>query len=143
MLMEAFDFLQRTAARSGMKVAIEVMEKRSKERFVSPADIQCLMNGNRSYLGLTVDLAHIQTVMDHEQFFTQIEDEWIFHAHLSDFSPAVTHLPLGRGSMDIDRALRALHSHYQGVVVLEGYMPGAGLETIEANRDYLHDHGWM
>ena len=94
LLTEAFDFLERAAARGGSKIAIEVMEKRSKEQFVGPADIHRLMNKKRSHLGLTVDLAHIQTVMDHEQFFSQIKDEWILHAHLSDFSPEVTHLPL-------------------------------------------------
>ena len=76
-----------------------------------------------------------------EQFFSRIQSEWIFHAHLSDFSPASTHVPLGQGSLDIDGALQALRTHYQGVVIVEGYVPGAGLQTIEANRDYLRDHG--
>ena len=143
LLNDAFDFLELAAAGSGTKIAVEVMEKRSKERFIGPEDIHRLMNGNRPHLGLTVDLAHIQTVMDHESFFARIEDQWILNAHLSDFSAEVTHMPLGRGSMDIDRALSSLHSRYQGVVILEGYVPGAGLQTIEANRNYLRDHGWI
>ena len=81
--------------------------------------------------------------MDHEQFFSRIQDEWIFHAHLSDFSPEATHVPLGRGSLDIDGALQTLRSHYQGVVIMEGYIRSADLQTINSNRGYLHDHGWM
>ena len=143
LMKEALDYLDRAAAGSGTKVAIEAMEKRSKERFVTPADIHRLMSRGWKHLGLTVDLAHIQTVMEHNRFFGRIEDEWIFHVHLSDFSPEATHVPLGRGSMDIDHALQALRNHYQGIVVLEGFVRGEGPRTIEANRDFLRDHGWM
>jgi sugar phosphate isomerase/epimerase len=143
MLSEAFDFLQRAAAECDAQIAIEVMEKRPKERFVAPEDVQRMMESKRPNLGLTLDLAHIQTVMNHEQFFHRIQKEWIFHVHLSDYSPASTHVPLGRGSMDIDGALLALSSHYRGVVIVEGYVPGAGLQTLESNRGYLRDHGWM
>jgi hypothetical protein len=45
--------------------------------------------------------------------------------------------------MDIDRALQALRTHFRGVVILEGFVRGAGPQTVEANRDYLRDHGWM
>ena len=143
LMEEAFDFLDQAAAGSGINVGIEVMEKRSKERFVGPEDVRRLMSRGWNRLGLTVDLAHIQTVMDHEQFFSRIDDEWILHVHLSDFSPESTHMPLGRGKMDIDRALQALQTRYQGIVVLEGFVRGSGPQTIEANRDYLRDHGWM
>jgi sugar phosphate isomerase/epimerase len=143
LLADAFDFLERIAAVTGIKVAVEAMENRSKELFVGPEDVHRLLNGKSRHLGLTVDLAHIQTVMDHEQFFSRIQDELIMHAHLSDFSPETTHVPLGHGLMDIDRALRTLHAHYRGVVVLEGFVRGAGIQTVKANWDYLHDHGWM
>jgi sugar phosphate isomerase/epimerase len=143
MLAEAFDFLQHAAEERGVEIAIEVMEKRPKERFVAPEDVRRMMDGNRPNLGLTLDLAHIQTVTDHERFFHGIQNEWIHHVHLSDFSPASTHVPLGRGTMDIDKALSALSLHYQGVVIIEGYVSGAGLQTLESNRDYLRDHGWM
>jgi sugar phosphate isomerase/epimerase len=143
LMEEAFEHLDRIAAESGTEVSVEAMEKRSKERFVTPSDIRRLMSRDWNHLGLTVDLAHIQTVMDHEQFFDRIEDEWILHVHLSDFSSDATHVPLGRGSMDIDGALSALQSRYRGVVILEGYIRGEGSRTIEANRDYLRGHGWM
>jgi len=143
LLTEAFDNVQSMAAGSGTKVAIEVMENRPQERFVRPEDVHRMMKGKRPNLGLTVDLAHIQTVMDHDQYFSNIQSEWIFHAHLSDSSPQATHVPLGRGSLDIDGALRALQSRYHGVVIVEGYVPGTGLQTIKANRDYLREHGWM
>ena len=143
LLEEAFDSVQRMAAARGIKVAVEVMENRPQERFVRPEDVQRMMAVKRSNLGLTVDLAHIQTVMDHDRFFSNIRSEWILHAHLSDSSPQATHVPLGRGSLDIDGALRALQSRYRGVVIVEGYVPGEGLQTIKANRDYLREHGWM
>jgi len=143
LLEEAFAFLERTAGEAGVKVGIEAMEKRARERFVGPEDIHPLMSRGWKHLGLTVDLAHIQTVMEHEEYFRRIEGRWIFHAHLSDFSPATTHVPLGRGSMDANRALEALAKHYRGTVILEGFVRGRGSETITANRDYLRSRGWM
>lgn len=143
LLADAFESIAQCAAVNGIKVAVEAMEKRSKERFVGPAEVHRLLTKARRHLGLTVDLAHIQTVMDHEQYFSRIRDEWILHAHLSDYSTETTHVPLGRGSMNIDRALRALKAHYRGIVILEGFVRGAAEQTLEANRDYLQDHGWM
>jgi sugar phosphate isomerase/epimerase len=143
LLVDAFDHLQHAAVENGAEVAIEVMEKRPKERFVGPEDVHRLMVGDHCNMGLTVDLAHIRTVMDHREFFSRIPSKWIIHAHLSDSAPGATHVPLGRGSLDIDGALRALHSYYRGVVIVEGYVPGEGLKTIRHNRDYLQEHGWM
>ena len=143
LLDEAFQILDELAARVGVRVGVEAMEKRSKEMFVSPTDIRRMMSKEWKHVGLTVDLAHIQTVMKHEQFFSSIERKWITHAHMSDFSQDVTHVPLGQGSLDIDRALRALSSHYRGTVVLEGFIRGRGQETVQANGDFLRSHGWL
>lgn len=143
LLEEAFQILDELAAGVGVKVGVEAMEKRSKELFVSPADIHRMMSKGWKHVGLTVDLAHIQTVMEHERFFSSIEGKWINHAHMSDFSPDATHVPLGQGSMDIDRALRALSSRYRGIVVLEGFVRGRGRETVQANGDFLRRLGWL
>jgi sugar phosphate isomerase/epimerase len=143
LLDEACDLLEDAAAARGLTIGIEAMEKRSKERFVTPEDIQRLMSRERKHLGLTVDLSHIQTVSDHEDFFSRIDDTWIIHAHLSDFSTEVTHVPLGRGLMDVDQALQVLEKHYRGTVILEGFVRGQGPEIAAANRDYLLAHGWM
>jgi len=143
LLEEAFQILDELAAGVGVRVGVEAMEKRSKELFVSPADIRRMMSKEWKLVGLTVDLAHIQTVMEHEQFFSSIEGKWISHAHMSDFSRDVTHVPLGQGSLDIDRALRALSSQYRGTVVLEGFVRGRGREIVQANGDFLRRLGWL
>ena len=143
LLEEAFQSVDELAAAVGVKVGIEAMEKRAKEMFVSPSEIGRIMGRGWENLGLTVDLAHIQTIMDQEQFFAQIDDRWVVHAHLSDSSAGVTHVPLGRGSTDVDRALTALASHFRGTVILEGFVPGEARQTVQANGDYLRSHGWM
>ncbi len=119
------------------------MEKRKKELFVFPEEIKRLISMGWKRLGLTVDLAHIQSVMDHELFLSSLDKEWIIHTHLSDFTLNSTHVPLGHGSMDIDKALAVLSKYYQGNVILEGFVRGQAQKTVQGNVDYLRTHGWM
>jgi sugar phosphate isomerase/epimerase len=143
LLEEAFHSLDELAEEAGVTIGVEAMEKRPKEMFVSPSDIRRMMVKGWKHVGITVDLAHVQSVMEHDRFLSSMEKTWIVHAHVSDFSNDATHVPLGRGSMDIDRALRALCSCFRGTVILEGFVRGRGRETVTANGDFLRSRGWL
>jgi len=52
-------------------------------------------------------------------------------------------LPLGRGTLDLPAVLAALDQKYDGVVILEGYVPGQGERIVPANAEYLRARGLM
>jgi sugar phosphate isomerase/epimerase len=136
-LLDAVAVLDTKAARAGLRLGIEAMEKRAKEFFVQPEDLQRLFTRDWKTIGLTIDLAHAQTVMAPRDYLAQIPAGRIVHAHCSDNSPHQTHLPLGRGTLDLRAALTALGKKYDGIVILEGYVPGQGERIVPANAEYL------
>lgn len=142
-LLDTVATLDAKAARYGLRLGVEAMEKRSKEFFVLPSDLQRLFQRAWQVTGLTIDLAHAQTVMEPRDYLAQIPAERIVHAHCSDNSPRQTHLPLGRGSFDLSTVLGALGEKYNGIVILEGYVPGQGEKIIPANAEYLRARGWI
>lgn len=142
-LFDAVAALDPQAARAGLRLGIEAMEKRAKEFFVLPSDLLRLFQRTYQATGLTIDLAHAQTVMNPLDYLAQIPADQIIHAHCSDNAPKQTHLPLGRGSFDLSAALRALGEKYDGIVILEGYVPGQGEKIVPANAEYLRARGWM
>ena len=96
-----------------------------------------------SNIGLALDIAHTFTHMDPVEYIKHLEREWIVHVHLSDGSRQITHLPLGKGEIDIHAALHELHKVYDGLVIIEGIVPFQGQETVSSNRAYLQKLGWM
>jgi sugar phosphate isomerase/epimerase len=143
LMEEAFMQLDRKAKQEGVKVGIEAMEKKSRELYLSPPEIERMLGKGWSHIGLTVDIAHIASITDHARFFAGLKKEWILHAHLSDFSERTTHLPLGQGTIDINRVLKELQKKYDGLVILEGFVRGKGRKTLRCNTDYLRKVGWL
>ncbi len=135
--------LDEKAAEYGLHIGMEAMEKRMLEFFVLPRDVLRLFERNWQAIGLTIDLAHAQTAMNPLEYLAQIPASKIVHAHCSDNSPQQTHMPLGRGRLDLPAALAALHKKYDGMVILEGYEPGRGEQILPANADYLRTIGFM
>lgn len=129
------------AARTGMHVGLELMEKRPKEIFMVPADAALLMATSWQQIGLTIDVAHMNTHGDPLWFLQQLEPDWILHVHLSDNAPRQTHLPLGEGEIDIPTVLSALSQDYDGIISLEGYSPGRGDALLAQNMAYLRQAG--
>lgn len=76
-------------------------------------------------------------------YLAQVPAEKIVHAHCSDNAPQQTHLPLGRGTLDLPAVLAALDQKYDGVVILEGYVQGQGERIVPANAEYLRARGLM
>ena len=143
MLLDSFAFIDRVAGREGVEVTIEAMEKRPREIYVMPEDMEYMLNREWQNIKLTFDIADSYTVMEPVEYLKRIRKNWICHVRLSDGSPGTTHLPLGNGNIDIDSALKALTTFYNGLVIIEGYVPGNGKEVVRGNFNYLKKHGWV
>jgi sugar phosphate isomerase/epimerase len=142
-LTEAVAMMDEWASQEGVRIGLEAMEKRRKEIYVSPSDVRRMLSKGWRNIGLTLDIAHAHTVMDPVDYMAELENSWIVHVHLSDSSAERVHVPLGRGQIDVATALTALSQRYQGLVNLEGYVPGRGEETIRHNFAYLQELGWV
>ncbi len=140
-LEEAFSLIDRWACRENVMVGIEAMEKRPKEIYMLPEHIERMMGMGLSKLGVTLDIAHTFTHGKPVEYIQQLRKDWIVHAHLSDGSRKVTHLPLGQGEIDLPAALQALQQLYNGRVVIEGCVPLQGRETVRSNQAYLQRQG--
>ena len=141
-LEETVSLLDEWASGYGLWVGIENMEKGAKEIFTLPQDMARLLERPWRNIGLTLDLAHMQTHMDPLSFLRQVRPGWIYHVHLSDNNPTSTHLPLGRGQLPVADLLKTLLTFYDGIVSLEGYVPGEGEKLLQHNMDYLRTHGF-
>jgi len=142
-LQEAVVLMDEWADREGVKVGLEAMENRPREVYVSPADVHRLLSVGWTNIGLTLDIAHAYTLMDPVDYVAQLDSRWIIHVHLSDSTEEIVHVPLGHGQLDINAILRALSERYDGLVILEGYVPNQSEETVCSNRVYLQRLGWM
>jgi len=135
--------LDEQAAALGVRLGVEGMERRKGEYLVEPADLARLFATPRQATGMTIDLAHAATVMPPLDYIASVSRLPIVHAHCSDHSNERTHLPLGHGTLDVPALIRALGRRYDGIVSLEGYVPGKGDEVIAGNARYLQQHGFM
>lgn len=143
-LTEAVQAILEWAAESGPSVTLEAMESREREVFTDPSALRRLFDDPAaSGLGLTLDIAHMYTIMNPEAFLDGVAPRRIKHVHLSDGKPGRTHVPLGNGSIDLPRVMAKLRSIYDGIVSVEAYVPEKGSETLTANRNYLKRLGLM
>ena len=142
-LLEWVQELDGLAALYGINVGIELMERKPFEFFMLPSDAKRLMAGAYQNLGLTVDLAHLNTHGNPIDLLEQINPDWISHVHLSDNTPQRVHLPLGTGKMDIGGLLHALTDRYSGLVSIEGSVPERGIQLLEQNFTYLEKLGYV
>lgn len=134
--------LDEVADNYGIIVALELMENRPKEIFMLPEHAARLMESSWRQIKLTIDVAHMNTHGDPVEFLHDLDPDWIAHVHLSDNADWQTHLPLGRGDMDIPAVLNALQDLYSGIASIEGYVLGAGDSLLKDNMAYLRHHGF-
>jgi sugar phosphate isomerase/epimerase len=133
--------LEAQAERLGLMIGLELMEMLPWEIFMLPDDAARLMAANFTRIGLTVDIAHMNTHMHPNKFLQALDPGWIIHAHLSDNAPWRVHLPLGEGSIDLFAVLNYLEQIYSGVVSIEGSVPGQGEDLLRLNLTYLDKLG--
>lgn len=143
LMREALSKITKWSEKEGVVAGIEAMENTSKHVFVRPSDMMKLLGSGGKHIGLTMDIAHAAGFMDPLSFIDQIDIHQLVHVHLSDSTEKLTHAPLGEGNIDIDSTLKVLDSKYNGLVIVEGYVPGKSFETVSRNARYLKNLGWM
>ena len=136
-LFRVFEKIDKWASEKRINVGIEAMEKRSREIYIYPEDVIEFMSSEWKRIFLTFDIAHAYTVMEPSEYLDKINPEWIGHVHLSDGNRESTHLPLGEGRINLIDTLKNIKKFYSSNVIIEGYVPGKGLETAENNYKYL------
>ena len=99
--------------------------------------------GSWSQVGLAIDVANATTVGSPGRYVAEVEGDWIVHVHLSDSRAGAVHLPLGEGDLDIKALLAALQQKYDGLVIIEGYVPGRGEEVAAHDIGFLRNLGFM
>lgn len=137
-VLSTLEPLDDLAARLGVKVAVELMERRPLEVVMRPDDARRLVAHGFRATGLTVDLAHARTHADPVEFLRDLEGTPVDHVHLSDSDPTTVHLPLGEGSAWLAPALAELaRLGYERIITVEGYQPERGRELLAANARAL------
>jgi sugar phosphate isomerase/epimerase len=130
------------ASAGPVTVAVEMMEKKHREFFMTPADAARLMDLGLPSIRLTVDIAHLGTLGDAGALLRELDPAWIAHVHLSQGADGRTHAPLGPGLVDLPVVLATLSRFYNGVVSLEGFDTARGGDLAVQNRKYLRELGY-
>jgi len=120
------------AARLGLRVGVEHMERRRLEYATTPELVIAMLRRlGHPALGLTLDLAH--------QFFNGDELRLdrvlphVIHVHVSGSTRDRVHVPLAEGIHPLRPALAALQQAFGGVAVIEGYVRSRARETLADN----------
>jgi len=132
-LVEYLNALGEAAAQRGVKVGVEHMEKRPREYVTSPCHVVRLLRTVASpSLGLTLDIAHL--LFSGQTANLAALAPHVVGVHISGSTRTQPHVPLREGIYDLRPSLRALSTFYDGVVVIEGRVPGREMETVQSNR---------
>lgn len=119
-LIEGIAELGAHAARAGITLGIESMERIRREFIVTPADLWRLHAGIAAdNVGTTFDLAHVPPEFSVLDFWREMPK--VVHVHLSDASGERLHLPLGSGDRGVRAALEVIWAEFEGAIAIEGY----------------------
>jgi sugar phosphate isomerase/epimerase len=143
MMYEFCFFLDDLATFHDVRVGLEGMEKKRHEVFVEPKAISRIMQISWNNLAFTLDSAHVCSFSHMIDFLNVIPFEWVQHVHLSDYSPARIHNPLGMGETNIHEILEILSYFYHGLVIVEGTHPLDGWEAMKHTYHFLNTAGWL
>lgn len=127
------------AEKFDVAISMELMEDRPKEFITTPESMNDFLSILKSDLGTTVDIAHVPINKDPCHYLAETFS--IKSIHLSDSSFSTYHVPLGKGSIDLDDALSVLISS-DLPVVLEGMDFKKELTFLDQHIDYLKKNGY-
>jgi len=140
-LLKVLEYLDEIADKKSVRIGLEAMEKRPKEIVVTPEDLHNLFNRTWKRIGLTLDIAHANTLENPISYINKLDKRWIQHLHISDAAPGETHIPLGRGIIEIYKIINELKRFYNGLIIVEGYIPSEGEAIAKENFNYLKTLG--
>lgn len=141
---QVFYKIAKKASKLGLKVAIEVMEKKPMEIITEPEDINSLIEYlDIDCMGTTFDIAHaascFKSEVDGKDLIAKIINymrrlKKIFNVHFSNATSKKVHAPLLRGEYDFYPVLEELIKIYQDTVTIEGVAPGDGMQVLRENK---------
>lgn len=144
MHLEEFSKIAKKAKKLGLKVAIEVMEKKPMEIITEPEDLNLLIEYvDFDCMGTTFDIAHAASCFKNKigrnDLNRMIVDymrklKKIFNVHFSNATSKKVHTPLLRGEYDFYPVLKELVKIYQGTITIEGVAPGDGMQVLRENK---------
>lgn len=142
--LESFQEIAKTARKFGLKIALEVMEKKPMEIITEPQDLNSFLEYvDFDCMGTTFDVAHaascFKNEVDQEVLNGLIVDYMsklrkIYNVHVSNATLTKVHTPLLRGEFDFFPVLRELASTYDGTITIEGFAPGEGMQVLRENK---------
>lgn len=134
--------LDSRAARLGLTVAVEAMEKKKLQFVTGIASLERLaslmVSVNARHLGICLDIAHAGTLGDPEEFLARVPR--VVHVHLSDTSAEKTHALLGEGRLALPKIIPQLLDKMQdstGFIVIEGRLASDEPRAIAVAAKYL------
>ncbi|QDP39411.1 sugar phosphate isomerase/epimerase family protein [Radiobacillus deserti] len=134
LLIENLQALADKADRLGVTLSIELMEPIQKEFITEPPSMNYLLNHLPENVHTTFDVAHVPLTADPIDYFRQLNR--INKVHISDSTEDAYHVPLGKGSIKLERILEELVSSNLPVVV-EGFDNNRSLSKLQQNLSYL------
>lgn len=134
--VEGLTRIARRGKEVGILVAMETMEKRSKEVVIHPEIAnEILAAVNMENFGVTFDISHAHTVMDVVQFIRALRK--IHHIHISDTRSGEVHVLMGEGEIAFGPVLQALKQKYDGALVIEGWNPKDEMGMVQKSTAFL------
>lgn len=141
LFLTEFGYVLEKAAKLGIQINLEGMEQRPKEFIIRPCEIKQVIDFyNNELLGVTIDIAHVNTVEN-----INLEEYWqagipIKHVHISDSGYGHTHLPLGWGILPLKEIFQFLEKQETDSFVIEGSVPDKAEEVLKNNIDYWREY---
>ena len=134
--------LDSRAARLGLTVAVEAMEKKKLQFITSISSLERLaglmVSVHARHVGICLDIAHAGTIGDPEEFLARVPR--VVHVHLSDTSAEKTHALLGEGRLALPSIIPKLLEKMQGstgFIVVEGRLASDENKAIAVAAKYL------
>jgi len=137
--IEAFGFLANRAEQEGVVIGIENMENRPQELVLTENQLRKIIQGVGSpSLETTLDVAHLYSL---NQGLDSLA-HWqlpLANVHISQAGSKM-HLPIyAPGEIDYHQAFSCLAGQYQGMLVVEGFIPGQEKENVQKSYQWLSD----
>ena len=137
MQISAFTRFAGRGKQLGLVIAMETMEKRSKEVVMYPDIANQIVDAvNMDNFGVTFDISHAHTVMDVVEFIRALRK--ISHIHISDTKNGKVHVLMGQGEIAFGPVLQALREKYDGALVIEGWNPRDELGMVQKSTAFLN-----
>jgi sugar phosphate isomerase/epimerase len=138
MQIDAFSRFAQRGQQLDLIVAMETMERRSKEVVIDPVRANEIVDAvNMDNFGVTFDISHAHTVMDVVAFIQALRK--IRHIHISDTKDGKVHVLMGQGEIAFGPVLEALRRKYDGALVIEGWNPKDELGMVRHSTSFLHE----